>query len=570
MLTAKPILVVIDTHQIKSYVFGSRYLREVRGASLLLDRLNRVETRKVLSSEPTGAAEEIYLGGGSGRVLFADEAAARRFADEVEELYRRKTTNARISLRLVPRQDGESFPGWMARGVLESRRNRLRDQGVPLIGGRWIRPCSSCGQEPAQTTRRDIQGDHRLCSACLGKREEIKSFYEWPRHNWRLDVPIPAHATLREKTPDTILCSLAEAMESRFGPSCRVLLPQDFDQIGKQSRPGNYFGFIYADGNQMGKAIRAMAQEFTAEGEAKAAYKAFSEIVDLATRESAAESVIENVDIEPSETCDGEPAMLVPAEFVMAGGDDLILVVPAHAALPVACGFVELFQKKTRELQDRWIAQGRLPRPFAPQGLTMSAGVVLAHASYPASQLLEMAKDLMKLAKRKAAVLAKACPLGTLDFAVLHESGSESLQERRKREYEEEGANDGLYLSDFGPPSGCRVRRTERPYTTEDLRKLFGRVRALRESAVPRGKLEKLYVALFQGYVQARFDGNRILERLRATGESEKPPLEELVTELSCFPFRPDGRELTTPLSEMIEIYDFVPVAGRRKESEDA
>lgn len=573
-MSAKPILVVIDTQQIKSYVFGTRYLREVRGASLLLDRLNRSETRKLLPSDSAGIAEEIYLGGGSGRVLFGHQEAASRFAERVAELYRREAAGARVSIELIARQEGESFPGWMARGVLQSRRSKLASaQGVPLLGGRWIRPCSSCGREPAQALRRDIQGQHQLCSACLRKREEIKRFYDWPKHNWSLEVPIPSFATLKKRAPDTILCSLAEGMEAHFGPQCRVLLPQDFDQIGKKSRPGNYFGFIYADGNQMGKAIRGMAEEFTDEEEAKAAYRAFSVIVDRATRESAVEAVIDNCEIEPSETHRGETARSVPAEFVMAGGDDLILVVPAHAALPTACSFLELFQKKTHELQHRWITEGRLPRHFAPQGLTISAGVVLAHASYPASQLLGLTKELMKLAKRKAAALAATRPVGTLDFAVIHESGSEALKERRKREYEDESASHGLYLSDFGPPPGCHVRRTERPYTTEDLRKLFDRIRALRESAVPRGKLESLYVALFQSHVQARFDGLRILERLHATNDLEKPPLAELVEDLSCFPFKPAGKELTTPLSEMIEIYDFVPAintVGVWGETDDA
>ncbi len=39
-------LVVIETQRVKGYLFASRLLRETRGASLLLDRLNRIEARE--------------------------------------------------------------------------------------------------------------------------------------------------------------------------------------------------------------------------------------------------------------------------------------------------------------------------------------------------------------------------------------------------------------------------------------------------------------------------------------------------------------------------------------------
>ena len=41
-------LVVIETQRVKSYLFASRFLRETRGASMLLDRLNRAKTRDLI------------------------------------------------------------------------------------------------------------------------------------------------------------------------------------------------------------------------------------------------------------------------------------------------------------------------------------------------------------------------------------------------------------------------------------------------------------------------------------------------------------------------------------------
>jgi hypothetical protein len=58
---------------------------------------------------------------------------------------------------------------------------------------------------------------------------------------------------------------------------------------------------------------------------------------------------------------------------------------------------------------------------------------MIAHAAYPASDLMDMTADLMKMAKHKAALLDP--PVGTIDFAVLSEATSEPMKDRRAHEY---------------------------------------------------------------------------------------------------------------------------------------
>jgi hypothetical protein len=195
------VLVVIETQRVKGYLFASPILRETRGASLLLDQLNRTETKKLLENYK-GCSEEIYLGGGSGRILFESKDKAEEFAGRVRELYREKTGNARISVEVVEhdkKKNGqdESFPEWVARAVAESQKNKLgRIEAVPMLAGRWIRPCSSCGKEAAHTITSDIQGIHYLCTSCLYKREKVQKFYDDTK---RIDIPIPALNRLRNE-----------------------------------------------------------------------------------------------------------------------------------------------------------------------------------------------------------------------------------------------------------------------------------------------------------------------------------------------------------------------------------
>lgn len=544
-------MVVIETQKTKSYLFASPFMRETRGASVLLDLLNRKRTRELLAGPeyPRGSFEEVYLGGGSGRVLFADSEHAETFRRSVLEMYRTETTSARVAVEVVPREaDGdapESFARWVARGVERTGQHKLgRMEGVPILGGRWIRPCSSCGVDPAETMKPE-HDNHHLCRSCLKKRVEVNRLYRETKPGSR-GLPLKPEAELvRLYTKGFIFSTLAHYCEAL---GFRVRLPQELNDIGDCSHPSNYMGFIYADGNRMGEAVKRIGQQFNEGSEVKRAYTAFSEIVDCATRLAAVESVLKAV--RPISEDSNE--IFIPAEFIMAGGDDLVLVVPAHEALDVAVLFMQRYQEITRELQGEYIRDHRLSAYFAPDGLTTSAGVVLAHTHYPVSDLLGLAGQLMKKAKLLSARRAgKGVETGSVDFMVLSEAGSAPLSERRKREY--------------GGSSG-NITLTERPYTVDEARSLLRRIRELKASDVPRSKLKALYASVFQHEGQAVFDGLVIRERLRVSGVLDGGgPLVELFGELDRFPFRQkDVGALTTPITEIVELYDFIQPAESR------
>ncbi len=157
---------------------------------------------------------------------------------------------------------------------------------------------------------------------------------------------------------------------------------------------------------------------------------------------------------------------------------------------------------------------------------------------------MDLAGELMKLAKRKAVDLTAPHLEGTLDFMVLHSAGSEKVKERRKDEYK----------------THSEITLTERPYTATETFKLLERSCALKHFDVPRTKLQALYPVLFEEAMQAQFEALQIKERLKATGDlTAGSPLEALVDELSRFPFREVSNDKwTTPLSKLIELYDFV------------
>ena len=84
-------LVIIETQKTKQYLFASPYLRETRGGSVLLDLLNRKETEELLRNNyPNSSYEIVYLGGGSGKVLFSNKDHAEQFKQQLIQLYRTK------------------------------------------------------------------------------------------------------------------------------------------------------------------------------------------------------------------------------------------------------------------------------------------------------------------------------------------------------------------------------------------------------------------------------------------------------------------------------------------------
>ena len=77
-------LVAFDTDHIKQYVFGTNKLKEIRGASSLLDYLNRIVMEACAA--PDHHAEKIYAHGGSGLFL-VDTLHVNTFKALVQQSY---------------------------------------------------------------------------------------------------------------------------------------------------------------------------------------------------------------------------------------------------------------------------------------------------------------------------------------------------------------------------------------------------------------------------------------------------------------------------------------------------
>jgi hypothetical protein len=512
-----------DTDRIKDYVFATPDLKKIRGASALLEILNRadeelliqlgldIETTRTTIRQlcPQIQPEEMITAGGAAMAVVPGEVVSQVIA-AVERLYREETVRGSITGALLPiaaSQLSQDFGQRVAE--IGAQLRRVKDQKgheptLPLTA--WLRPCGACGRYPAAIPSTDPEGRTELiCRSCQIKEEwsdEARNLF------WK-DFLIHAGASWQGKSP-----------------------PRDFGTIGRVSRPPGYLGFVYADGNGIGSLLEEM-RDFRA-------YYHFANGLDIL------QSPRQNI---------------APFEILLMGGDDLMVVVAADATLEVALKIVEDFEAEANALAHS--PEVGLPEEVHP---SLSAGVVIAHDGFPIKAMHELASELLKSAKRKTGEVEaelKRSGLspkeqarvlrGTIDFMVVTEAATAGLEVVRDK-----------VLSDasfaVAPTGGQKFILTERPYTAPQLQKLLHYSRKFKQQNFPRKSLHAMYEALFQSKIQAQLITLTAL--VRAKREHRELGLqffEDFGVHWGSLPWRERPyKQFSSPLGDMVEIYPFV------------
>lgn len=144
---------------------------------------------------------------------------------------------------------------------------------------------------------------------------------------------------------------------------------QKLKEYAGERQPGPYFAMLVADGDNMGKAIDALADPER--------HRQLSQALSAFALD-AGRIIKENQGV-----------------LVYAGGDDVLAYLPLHTALAGA-----------RALAARFVGVGDgLKLPTAEQGvsLTLSVGLVVAHHLDPLADALELAREAEKAAKGQPA-----------------------------------------------------------------------------------------------------------------------------------------------------------------------
>lgn len=536
----KKTIISLDTDRIKKYVFATGTLKEIRGASAILDELNR-KTMFEKISDIDSSAKPIYANGGSGMFIVSDEAKGRQCIEVVKKLYRDKTLTGSVSGALTTYDDQEDFSN--VYNVLGYRLRRIKDEKEAQIHPAthsFLRPCDACGEEYAQHhDQEDV-----VCKSCMNKREK----------DYEIKESISKILASPKKTEETAEGSIGKDRPISIDDTWKWLLkelikapnyntqnkkrPEDFEAIGKLSEPKNYMGLIYADGNNMGKQLEGLQTDDQISD--------FSVIVDNAIHYSVLEAVKNHLNPKPEDEN-------FPFDILMLGGDDLVMVTPAHKAIETAITVAKEFQKYSKDKFEYY----RLG-----DSVDLSVGVAIAHVKFPFGSLLDLTESLLKFAKQEGAKRKLKDPSdvpqqGMLNFQVVNASSSPSFAEYFKKH---------LYFKEESrvTKQSKKYYRTLRPYDIEKMGWNIVDGVKLAKKHLPRNKIQAFRESVFLDYGNSILEALAIYNRLKSNGRNR---LMEIYGRFSKtnrpepIPwFKEDGKvdEYYTPFLDIAELYDFI------------
>lgn len=512
-------LLFFDTDQIHRYVFAVGHLKLIRGASSILDRLNRIKVPSVVVDAAPGA-ETVFAGGGSA-MFVVDDDKARDALVAVQRLYLQETETAFITGATLSLPEGGL---WEAdtrkeRDLLSHRLRAAKMRGRPPVAmptSPFFKFCEVCGTLYAWECE-GAEAEKLLCGSCYRKWEEDRRIKEQLK-DWLKTSEAVADSSDGEMW-FKLITELRKQGYPFTAPGGAVReRPEDFDALGRQSQPENYMGLIYADGDATGDEIARL--------KSLQAVRNFSLGMDAALYQAVCRGIITH--LQPRTEDDS-----LPFDVLLLGGDDLVMVTRAQSAMEVAIDLARDFSLLTDEL--------------IGHRLRLSVSVVIGPAKMPFKSLIHLASAGLRLAKREAAVRCQKgenLSAGMVNFAVVRGGGVAG------EEY-----FDALVQERH---DGQSWRLTLRPGGIEEMERLVDAVRQLKD--LPRVKLHQLRHACYldwnNGTLAALRAWIKLSQKHRSViGQALQPLLGCAIVPLPWF-YRQG--EVCTPWIDITDLMDFL------------
>jgi hypothetical protein len=607
-------LIAFDTDHIKSYVFATNRLTEIRGASSLLDELNRVEMRDIAARLPINdtsiKAVPVFTNGGAGLfVVEADEETTREFGNQVKREYRKRSGGAasitfavqelppgdeKIDTQSLKDEDrktleefvqkvqvhkktpvSEAIQATMLRDLhpqIELLRYKLRENKdappdtIGLPSHPFMRPCDSCGIEYAEEPQQRAGQAEFYCASCRAKQQEnrqIKRNRRIPATIKRIEEnmgrPEDKKKPLRESLWNRILSYLLQSEADKvrypdyvFPPDISNLdLPGDFNVFRQFTKAKEYLGLIYADANNMGTAMDNLHRLLDI-------YKV-AKYIDESIHRAMSRAIKKHLPIP-------ENVLLFPFDILLLGGDDIVMVTDAAKAMDVAVTIAQEFNKLAEEQRDPKL----IKNPH-----TLSIGVVLAPVKYPFGLVWAIAQSALKFAKADGAEAHKRKEDDSrINFLTVTGGSVNDFKKAfdatyHKKDKAEQYADTNEFYA------------TLRPYNAKDLEDLLEAIRDAKKLRLGRTKLHQLREAILEMNLTTAINkGLAVLNNWRPAertfvaqrvydfGGRYLPPSNPQ-DDIPNFPrvtfpwfvekYNEDGQRVyRTPLLDFIELYDFV------------
>lgn len=498
---------------IQKYIFSSNKLKDIVGASALIDSLAKETFQDFLQALGVEKIEPLRAAGGTGIYLLDEKS--------------------KDAVRLWPLFVELNYPGLQMSWASEPMKS------VAEVGGDRIH---SLYQRMEQA--RNKQFFHPHPDTPLAKKA--------PR------TGLPAVKSGKKELLDAEMRSKETflgddqrgAVEKKYlkGVDTKELVTD----VGKLSSDKfkNYVAVIHIDGNNLG----ALNLQFNETMKSKKgedyikAYRDFIQMIETATQNAYREAWNKHVR-------EKKEKGIYEARTILLGGDDVTLIISPESALPFTETFLSQFESETKE---------GIKKLFGKDGgLTACAGIAFVKSNYPFFKSVDIAEALCSRAKLDSKQLNAQDPPSSA--AILKISG-ESLEDyseyiSKKREWLV-----GEKLIHFG--SGTLMLKEKEGFLS--LKEFQEIMKTLKSSGISIGALKDVGAKLHRSWD----DAGKRYKRVKEVTPSEKEvfnKLEKVSNEnesgLNLFLHRSETRGKTSKevwyyyLGDIVALLDFEPLA---------
>lgn len=398
---------------IQSFIFQTNKLREIVGASELVEEICTIKFYEILSGKKNvdskTASEElindnncILHAAGNIKYIFENRDECEKIVKEFPKAIFEFAPGVTVSQAVV-KMEGKYAEFKDAVNELEKRLRTQRNKPMrsATLGLMGIERSRQTGL-PVTFVKTETR---------FGKKEEL-----------HLDEG--SRAKLYDDISGERLKTTKRLCEKAFG----IPFKDNDDRIAYNiediTKNNDWIAIIHADGNGLGQVVQRVGKE-------KKGFKEFSDRLDAATMQSAVkayEHVKKEYKIKDDE--------LIPIRPIVLGGDDLTVVCRADLALDYVTVFIKQFEISTREKLGDILQKHTVFENETDKRLTACAGIAYIKSSFPFYYGYNLAESLCSEAKKDAKAniadgeLAKSC----LMFHKVQDSFTEDWSEIAKRE----------------------------------------------------------------------------------------------------------------------------------------
>lgn len=341
---------------IQSYIFSTNKLKEIIGASEIIEKLCTQWFEEFITKE-TIKGTKLLNAAGNIRFLTTEQNAEKIYCD-FPFFLKDKAVGVPYS-QAVEKKNNDVIYNLDVK--LRAQRNipiQDFDLGI-MLRGKESRTGSSLFKTEHITD---------------GKEIETLTFNKETYTKYKNSKPLykNKNISLTEKTKITV-------------NDISYLYPNEFETIAKNGKD-SWLALVHIDGNGMGNIIKSIISK----SDKTFKYLAeFSESVEKSTLEAYKKSVkdiiVPNAIIEKEDSVEEH---ILPFRPIVLGGDDLTVIMRADLAITFVKSYLENFEEETRNNLER--------------SLTACAGIAFVKEKFPFHYSSTLAEDLCKHAKNQS------------------------------------------------------------------------------------------------------------------------------------------------------------------------